>query len=129
MAAMRAGLVLLLAAGCHTWRERPKTAPDPTPVAHVLRVTTGHGARRLTLEGATVRPDSVAGILVEAADRLGDDWTADAAAVRGQRVAVAVADVSSLEERTSKNGGVLLLAIAVVALLLFFGHQIRPSVE
>ena len=128
MAATRAGLVLLVAAGCHAWRARPVTAPDPT-VTRTLRLTINDGARRLTLKGATVRPDSVVGMLVEAADRRGNDWTADAAIVQGQRVAVAVADISSLEERTSKNGGVLLLAIAVVALVLFFGSQLRRSLE
>ena len=123
------GLALMVATGCHAWRARPVTAPDPSSVTRTLRLTTHQGARRLTLERATVRSDSVVGVLVEAADRRGDDWTADAATAQGQRVAVAVADISSLEERTSKNGGVLLLVIAVVALILFFGSQLRPSLE
>ena len=120
-------MVLMVAAGCEAWRGRPVTAP--TPVAHTLRVTTDRGARRLTLEGATVRPDSVVGVLVEAADRRGADWTANAAAVQGQRVAVAVADVWSLEERTSKNGGVWVLAITVLALVLYFGRQVWASCD
>ena len=44
MRAIRAGLALLLVAGCHTWQERPVTAPDPTPVAHRVQVTTNGGA-------------------------------------------------------------------------------------
>jgi hypothetical protein len=129
MGAIRAGLALIVVAGCQSWRERPVTAPDPSAVARTLRLTTNQGARRLTLEGATVRSDSVVGVLVEASDRRGNDWTADAATVQGQRVAVALADISSLEERTSKNGGVLLLVIAVAALVLFFGSQLRRSLE
>ena len=123
------GLALMVATGCRAWRARPVTAPDPSPVTRTLRRTTNQGARRLTLEGATVRSDSVVGVLVEAADRRGNDWTADAATTQGQRVAVAVADIWSLEERTSKNGGVVLLVIAVVALVLFFGSQLRRSLE
>ena len=85
MAAMRGGLGLLVAVGCYTRQERPATAPNPTPVANALRVTTDRGAPRLTLDGADVRPDSVLGVLVDAANRRGDDWTADEAAVQGDR--------------------------------------------
>ena len=99
MAEIRACLALLAAAGCHTWRERPATAPAPTFVAQTLRVTTNRGARRLTFERATVRSDSVVGVLVEAEDRRGGDWKFDETTSRGQRVAVAAGDVWSLEER------------------------------
>jgi len=50
-----AGLALMVASGCHTWRERPVTAPDPSTASRTLRLTTNRGARRLTLERAAVR--------------------------------------------------------------------------
>jgi hypothetical protein len=118
VAGIRAGLALLLVAGCHVWRERPVTAPAPTPVAHALRVTTDRGARRLTLEGATVRPDSVIGVLVDAADRRGDDWIADGATAQGQRVAVAAGDVWSLEVRRSSGTRTAVLVGAVAAVVM-----------
>jgi len=58
-----AGLALMVASGCHAWRARPVTAPDPSTATRTLRLTTNQGARRLTLERATVRSDSVVGRL------------------------------------------------------------------
>ena len=43
MRAIRAGLALLLVAGCHTWQERPVTAPDPSTDTGTLRLTTNQG--------------------------------------------------------------------------------------
>jgi hypothetical protein len=83
MAAMRAGLVLLVAASCHAWRARSLTAPDPSTDTRTLRLTTNQGARRLTLERATVRSDSVVGRLVDAAHRSGDRWVPTARLRRG----------------------------------------------
>ena len=108
-------MVLMVAAGCHTWRERPVTALARSVAMDRVRVTTDRGARRLTLERATVRPDSVVGALVEAAARRGDDWKADGAATRGQRVAVAVGDVWALEERDESWQRTTLLLVSVAA--------------
>jgi hypothetical protein len=95
-------------------------------------VTTNGGARRLTLEGAIARPDSVVGFLVEAADRRvaksthavveGDDWVVDKSTPPRQRVAVATNDVWSLEERsTSSTRTAVLVGVvaAVVATLVY----------
>src|SRR5678815_3913378 len=101
MRAIRAGLALLLVAGCHTWQERPVTAPDPSTDTRTLRLTTNQGARRVTLERATVRSDSVVGRLVHAADRRGDRWVSDSNIAKGNRAAVAVADIGSLDEQTN----------------------------
>lgn len=101
MRAIRAGLALLLVAGCHTWQERPVTAPDPSTDTGTLRLTTNQGARRVTLERATVRSDSVVGRLVHAADRRGDRWVSDSNIAKGNRAAVAVADIGSLDEQTN----------------------------
>jgi hypothetical protein len=96
-----------------------------------LRVTTNGGARRLTLENSIVRPDSVVGFLVEAADRRGptstravveEDWVVDKSTTPRQRVAVAASDVWSLEERsTSSTRTAVLIGVvaAVVATLVY----------
>jgi len=101
MAAMRAGLVLLVAASCHAWRARSLTAPDPSTDTRTLRLTTNQGARRVTLERATVRSDSVVGRLVHATDRRGDRWVSDSNITKGNSAAVAVADIGSLDEQTN----------------------------
>ncbi len=125
-AEIRAGLALLLGTACHVWRERPVTAPAPTPVAHGLRVTTNGGARRLTLERAIMRPDSVVGFLVEAADRRGptstravveEDWVVDKSTAPRQRVAVAASDVRSLEERSTSSTRTAALLVVVAAVV------------
>ena len=118
MAAMRAGLVLLVAASCHAWRARSLTAPDPSTDTRTLRLTTNQGARRLTLERATVRSDSVVGRLVDAADRSGDRWVPDSTIAKGERAAVAVADIGSLEERTEIATRTVLL-LGLLAALAF----------
>ena len=116
-----AGMVLLVVASCATWRDRPVTTPTPTHVADALRVTTNGGARRLTLESATVRRDSVVGLLVETADRRGDDWITHKVNTPRQRVAIATGDVSSLEEeqlswiRTAVLAGVVTATVWAVA--------------
>ena len=116
MRAIRAGLALLLVAGCHTWQERPVTAPDPSTDTGTLRLTTNQGARRLTLERATVRSDSVVGRLVDAAHRSGDRWVPDSTLAKGKRAAVAVADIGSLEEQTDSATRTVLLLVFLAAL-------------
>lgn len=116
-------LVLMAASGCHAWRATPVTAPDPSSDTRTLRLTTNQGARRLTLERAAVRSDSVVGHLVDAAHRRGDSWAPDSSIAKGQRTAVAVADIGSLEEQTdSATRTVLLLgflAALAVAVAIF----------
>ena len=98
------------------------TAPDPSTDTRTLRLTTNQGARRVTLEGATVRSDSVVGRLVDAADRSGDLWLPDKGIAKGKRAAVAVADIGSLEEQTdSATRTVLLLGfLAALAFAVAF---------
>ena len=117
-----AGLALMVTSGCHVWRARLVTAPDPSTVTGTLRLTTNHGARRLTLERATVRSDSVVGRLVGAANRRGDRWVSDSSIAKGERAAVAVADIGSLEEQTdSATRTVMLLGfLAALALAVAF---------
>ena len=115
-AGLGVGLALVVASGCHVWRASPVTAPDPSTVTGTLRLTTNHGARRLTLERATVRPDSVVGRLVHAADRRGDRWVSDSSIAKGKRAAVAVADIRSLEEQTDSATRTVLLIGFVAAL-------------
>jgi len=117
-----AGLALVVASGCHGWRARPVTAPDPNTDTRTLRLTTNQGARRLTLERATVRPDSVVGRLVDAANRSGDWWLPDTGIAKGKRAAVAVVDIGSLEEQTeSATRTVLLLGfLAALAFAVAF---------
>ena len=95
--------VALLGAGCRTWRDVAPAPLAPTTRTHRMRVTTNQGTRRLTLERATVRSDSVAGIVTEAEDRRGDDWvpdrSPDPSPAKGQRIAIAAAEVGSLEKR------------------------------
>ena len=122
-AALCAGLALVVASGCHGWRARPVTAPDPSTDTGTLRLTTNQGARRVTLERATVRSDSVVGRLVDAANRRGDSWVPDSSIAKGKRAAVAMAEIGSLEEQTdSATRTVLLLgflAALAFALALF----------
>jgi len=115
------GLALMAASGCHGWRARPVTAPDPSTDTRTLRLTINQGARRLTLERATVRSDSVVGHLVDAAHRSGDRWVPDSTLAKGKRAAVAVADIGSLEEQTySATRTVMLLGfLAGLAALAF----------
>jgi len=94
------------------------TAPDPSTATRTLRLTTNQGARRLTLERATVRSDSVVGRLVDAADRSGDRWVPDSTIAKGERAAVAVADIGSLEERTESATRTVLL-LGLLAALAF----------
>jgi hypothetical protein len=108
----------MVASGCHAWRARPVTAPDPSTATRTLRLTTNQGARRLTLERATVRSDSVVGRLVDAADRSGDRWVPDSTIAKGERAAVAVADIGSLEERTEIATRTVLL-LGLLAALAF----------
>jgi len=98
------------------------TAPDPNTDTRTLRLTTNQGARRLTLERATVRPDSVVGRLVDAANRSGDWWLPDTGIAKGKRAAVAVVDIGSLEEQTeSATRTVLLLGfLAALAFAVAF---------
>jgi hypothetical protein len=117
-----AGLALLVTSGCHAWRERPVTAPDASAVTGTVRLTTNHGARRLTLERVTLGSDSVVGRLVDAADRTGQAWVPDNKITRGERAAVAVADIGLLEEQTeSATRTVLLLGfLAALAFAVAF---------
>ena len=92
------------------------TAPDPSTVTSTLRLTTNQGARRLTLERATVRSDSVVGRLVDAAHRSGDRWVPDSTLAKGKRAAVAVADIGSLEEQTDSATRTVLLLVFLAAL-------------
>ncbi len=117
-----AGMVLMVAAGCATWRDRPVTAPTPTHGAADLRVTTNRGARRLTLEGATVRRDSVVGLLAEAADRRGDDWVTHKVKTPRQRVAIAAGDVWSLEEEQLSWSRTAVLLGVVAAVVIAVGY-------
>jgi len=94
------------------------TAPDPSTATRTLRLTTNQGARRLTLERATVRSDSVVGRLVDAAHRSGDRWVPDSTLAKGKRAAVAVADIGSLEEQTDSATRTVLL-IGFLAALAF----------
>ena len=48
------------------WEQSPLTAPTAHAWSHDVRLTVERGARRLTLEQASVRADSVAGVVVEA---------------------------------------------------------------
>ena len=116
-------VALLVIAGCQVWREQPLTVLGPVTVSRPLRVTVDSGARRLTLERATVRADSVLGSLTAASVRRGDDWVRDTSTVPGSRVAIAAADVWALEEgRTSWRRAVVLLAAvgAVAAVALYY---------
>ena len=113
-----AGLALLVTSGCHAWRERPVTAPDASAVTGTVRLTTNHGARRLTLERVTLGSDSVVGRLVDAAHRSGDRWVPDSTLAKGKRAAVAVADIGSLEEQTDSATRTVLL-IGFLAALAF----------
>jgi uncharacterized lipoprotein YajG len=63
----------LVLTGCQSWQYRPLTAPNPAALSQNVRVTVELGARRLTLERATVRADTVVGVLVEAHVWRGDD--------------------------------------------------------
>jgi hypothetical protein len=92
------------------------TGPDPSTVTSTLRLTTNQGARRLTLERATVRSDSVVGRLVDAAHRSGDRWVPDSTLAKGKRAAVAVADIGSLEEQTDSATRTVLLLVFLAAL-------------
>ena len=121
MRAIRAGLALLLVAGCHTWQERPVTAPDPSTDTGTLRLTTNQGARRVTLERATVRSDSVVGRLVDAAHRSGDRWVPDSSIAKGKRAAVAMAEIGSLEEQTDSATRTVLLLVFLAALAFVAG--------
>jgi hypothetical protein len=121
MRAIRAGLALLLVAGCHTWQERPVTAPDPSTDTGTLRLTTNQGARRVTLERATVRSDSVVGRLVDAANRRGDSWVPDSSIAKGKRAAVAMAEIGSLEEQTDSATRTVLLLVFLAALAFVAG--------
>ena len=85
------------------------TAPGASTDTRTLRLTTNQGARRVTLEHATVRSDSVVGRLVHAADRRGDRWVSDSTIAKGKRAAVAVADIGSLEEQTDSATRTVLL--------------------
>jgi len=127
-----AGLSLLLAAGCHVWQERPVTTPAPTPVAHRLRATIDRGARRLTLDGATVRPDSIVGVLIEAADRRGGDWVVDRTTPAGGPVAIATTEVWSLEERNRSPARTTILlasfaALTAVLITVLYGLAVLAS--
>ena len=119
-AVVGAGVALMVGAGCRTWREHPRTAPDPSTVTHRLRMTTSDGARRLTLERATVRSDSIVGIVIDAEERRGDKWVSDATIAKGgQRAAVALADAGSLEARgTSWTRTAVLMAVVAGLLVL-----------
>ena len=117
-AALCAGLALMVASGCQVWRAGSLAAPDPSTATRTLRLTTNQGARRLTLEGATVRSDSVVGRLVDAADRSGDRWVPDSTMAKGKRVAVAVGDVGSLEEQTDSAARTVML-VGFLAALVF----------
>jgi len=121
MRAIRAGLALLLVAGCHTWQERPVTAPDPSTDTGTLRLTTNQGARRVTLARATVRSDSVVGRLVDAANRRGDSWVPDSSITKGKRAAVAMAEIGSLEEQTDSATRTVLLLVFLAALAFVAG--------
>jgi len=121
MRAIRAGLALLLVAGCHTWQERPVTAPDPSTDTGTLRLTTNQGARRVTLERATVRSDSVVGRLVDAANRRRDSWVPDSSIAKGKRAAVAMAEIGSLEEQTDSATRTVLLLVFLAALAFVAG--------
>ena len=110
------GLAFMVASGCHGWRASPVTAPDPSTDTRTLRLTINQGARRLTLERATVRSDSVAGRLVDAANRRGDRWVSDSSIAKGERTAVAVADIGSLEEQTDSATRTVLFLVFLAGL-------------
>ena len=92
------------------------TAPDPSTDTGTLRLTTNQGARRVTLERATVRSDSVVGRLVDAANRRGDSWVPDSSIAKGKRAAVAMAEIGSLEEQTDSATRTVLLLGFLAAL-------------
>jgi len=102
------------------------TAPDASTDTRTLRLMTNRGARRVTLERATVRSDSVVGRVVYAADRRGDRWVSDSSISKGKRAAVAVADIGSLEEQTdSATRTVLLLGfLAALSVAAWIGFVI-----
>ena len=110
------GISALWIGGCHAWRGRP--VMSPTIGARTLRVTTDDG-RRLTLERAVVRSDSVVGYVAEAEARHRNEWQADTAAF-GARTAVPVDDVAALEERRVSGWRTvgLIVGVTVVALLI-----------
>ena len=57
-------------------------------------------------------------VVVEAADRRGNDWVPDSKIAKGKRAAVAVADIGSLEEQTDSATRTVLL-IGFLAALAF----------
>ena len=121
--AFAVGVALMVAEGCRTWQDVPPAPLAPTTGTHRMRVTTNQGARRLTLERATVRSDSVAGIVTVAEDRWSDEWvparSPELSPPKGQRVGIAAADVGSLEKRgTSWTRTTVLIGVTAGMLVL-----------
>lgn len=122
-----AGLALMVAAGCYTWHAHPLTAAKSSTGTHTVRVTTNHGALRLTLEDATVRSDSVLGFLLDAEDRRGDTWVRDATIAMRRPAAVAAADVESVEEQTTNWITTAALILGVLAVVLVVSASLALS--
>ena len=124
--AFAVGVALMVAAGCRTWRDIPPTPLAPTTGTHRMRVTTNQGAQRLTLERATVRFDSVAGLVTDAEDRRSGEWvparSPDLSPPKGQRVAIAAADVGSLEKRGTSWTRTTVLIGVTAGLLVLAGY-------
>lgn len=111
-------LVLCAAlAACHTWEATP-TAIEQNTLAKGsnVRVQVKNGAR-LELAGARLKPDSLIG-------RAGSD-----------RIAIATADITSLETARFSSGrtaalvtaGVLAIPAGFILLLLISGESLAPS--
>ena len=122
-----AGLALMVAAGCYTWHPHALTAAKPSSGTHTVRVTTNHGARRLTLQGATVRSDSVLGFLLDAEDRRGDRWVRDATIPMRRPAAVAAADVESVEGRATNWMATAAVILGVLAVVLVVSASLALS--
>ena len=113
-------LAALALGGCHNWHKSAATLPSSGE--RTLRVATNDG-RRLTLERAVVRSDSVVGRLSQEAVWDRDRWSVDVAR-GGQRTAVAIADVQAVEERrfdALESAGTFVVVTLAIGLLAFLG--------
>jgi len=104
----------VFAAGCHTWRVRPTAVTSG--IERALRVTTSD-RQRFTLDRAVARADSVVGYLRVRQLQSGSGWL-DVSVADGERIAIATADIVSLEDLVISRGRTIALGIGLVTLTM-----------